>query len=140
MKNKKRVFVMVLAFILLTVSGCQQMMTKSLGGNMTINLEPNLKLEEITWKNDNLWYLTKPMVDSDIAEIHTFQKKSELGIFEGSVIIIESKADEESVKEFHEWNSQEFMTWDEYIIFKENGYTIEDITAGKVDYSILYED
>lgn len=58
---------------------------------MTLNLEPNQKLEEITWKDDSLWYLTRPMTDDDIAETHTFQQQSEFGIFEGTVIIVESK-------------------------------------------------
>lgn len=60
-------------------------------GSMTLNLEPNQKLEEITWKDDSLWYLTRPMTDEDIAETHTFQQSSEWGVFEGTVTIIETK-------------------------------------------------
>lgn len=73
-----------------TLTGCQGA-TKSFGGSMTLNLEPNQKLEEITWKDDSLWYLTRPMTDDDIAEIHTFQQSSEWGVFEGTVTIVESK-------------------------------------------------
>lgn len=58
---------------------------------MTLNLEPNHKLEEITWKDGSLWYRTRPMTDDDIAETHTFQQQSEFGVFEGTVIIVESK-------------------------------------------------
>ena len=43
------------------LTGCQST-TRSMGGNTTINLEPNQKLELITWKeDDSLWYLTRPM-------------------------------------------------------------------------------
>ena len=90
MKNK---LIFVLAIGVLCVSlltGCQGV-TKSFGGSMILNLEPNQKLEEITWKDDSLWYLTRPMTDDDIAEIHTFQQQSEFGIFEGTVTIIETK-------------------------------------------------
>ena len=70
--------------------GCQSA-TRSLGGSMTIELEPNTKLELITWKDDSLWYLTKPMSEDDIAETHTYQQSSEWGVFEGTVTIIESR-------------------------------------------------
>lgn len=73
-----------------TLTGCQSA-TKSFGGSMTLNLEPNQKLEEITWKDGSLWYLTRSMTDDDIAETHTFQQQSEFGVFEGTVIILESK-------------------------------------------------
>lgn len=55
------------------MSGCQQGMTKNFGGSMTLELEPNQKLEMITWKDDSLWYLTRPMTESDTPETHTFQ-------------------------------------------------------------------
>lgn len=48
-------------------------MTKNFGGSMTLELEPNQKLEMITWKDDSLWYLTRPMTESDTPETHTFQ-------------------------------------------------------------------
>ena len=73
------------------LTGCQSA-TRSMGGNTTINLEPNQKLELITWKDDNsLWYLTRPMREDEKAEIHTYQQSSEFHIFEGTVTIIETK-------------------------------------------------
>ena len=85
------VLVLVLILILgLRVTSCQNV-TKNFGGSTTIELEPNQKLEEITWKDDSLWYLTRPMTDDDIAETHTFQQQSNFGVFEGTVTIIEKK-------------------------------------------------
>lgn len=88
----KKILGLLVAGILVTstLTGCQSA-TKSFGGSMTLNLKPNQKLEEITWKDDSLWYLTRPMPDEDIAETHTFQQQSEFGVFEGTVTIIESK-------------------------------------------------
>lgn len=77
--------------LVLSATGCAQEMTKSLGGTTTLELEPNQKLEMITWKESDLWYLTKPMTDDDVAETHTFKQSSNTGIFEGMVIIIETK-------------------------------------------------
>ena len=51
-------------------------------------LKPGVKLEEITWKDDDLWYLTRPMRDNESAETHTFDQSTDFG-FEGQVIIIE---------------------------------------------------
>ncbi len=89
---KKKILAFVLGLTLwFGMTGCQSV-TKDLGGTTTIKLEPNQKLEEITWKDDSLWYLTRPMTDDDIAETHnTFQQSSNFGVFEGTVTIIEKK-------------------------------------------------
>ena len=80
--------ILVLSFCL---SGCQTI-TRKYGGTTELDLEPGLKLEEITWKDDDsLWYLTRPMTDEDIAETHTFKESSLFGICEGTVIIREHK-------------------------------------------------
>lgn len=89
-KVEKIFFTALLSALLLGMAGCQST-TKSFGGNTTLELEPNQKLEEITWKDDSLWYLTRPMTDDDIAETHTFQESSNFGIIEGTVTVIESK-------------------------------------------------
>lgn len=83
--------IILLAIMVLSLTGCQNT-TKNFGGSMTIELPKGQKLEEITWKDDSdLWYLTRPMREDDIAEIHTFQESSEFGVFEGTVTIIETK-------------------------------------------------
>lgn len=92
-KTKYVVLVISILLSLALLSGCEQGMTKSFGGSMTLELTPNQKLEMITWKDDSLWYLTRPMTDDDIAETHTFQQSSEFGVFEGTLTIVESKTD-----------------------------------------------
>lgn len=93
---KKMKYIVLLMSILLSLvllSGCEQNMARSFGGSITLELAPNQKLEMITWKDDSLWYLTRPMTDDDIAETHTFQQSSEFGVFEGTVTIVELKND-----------------------------------------------
>lgn len=82
--------IVTISIAALSFTGCQTT-TKSFGGTTTIKLEPNTKLELITWKDDSLWYCTRPMREDEIAETHTYQQKSEFGVFEGTVAIIESK-------------------------------------------------
>lgn len=78
----KRIVVLIMSTLLslALLSGCtEQSVTKNFGGSMTLELAPNQKLEMITWKDDSLWYLTRPMTEDDIPEIHTFQQSSEFG-------------------------------------------------------------
>ena len=98
MKNKGSVDIeLIIAgiFIIVVIVGGlivllrPQSMSKSLGGTTTITLDPGLKLEEITWKEEDLWYVTRPMREDEYAETHTFQQSSNLGILEGTVIIVE---------------------------------------------------
>ena len=77
----------------ISLTGCQSV-TKSFGGNTTIKLEANRKLEEITWKDNSLWYLTRPMRDNAQPETHVFEESSNTGILEGTVTVIESDDNE----------------------------------------------
>ena len=86
--KKKILVVAAIGASTMALTGCQAT-TKNLGGNTTITLEPGQKLEEITWKDDDLWYLTRPMTKEDIAETHTFQQSSNWGVLEGTVTIVE---------------------------------------------------
>ena len=88
---KKIIAVLFAAITMVAVSGCDQFAAKNFGGTMTIKLEANEKLEMITWKEGELWYLTKPMTEEDVPETHTFQADSLLDVVEGTVIIVESR-------------------------------------------------
>ena len=90
---KKKIAALLSILVLsLSLCGCtEQSMTKEFGGSMTLELPANQKLEEITWKDDNLWYLTRPMREDEEAERHLFQASSSWGVFEGTVTVIEKK-------------------------------------------------
>ena len=79
-----------IAIIVCCLTGCQTT-TRYYGGDLTVELPANEKLEEITWKEESLWYLTRPMRDDEVAETHTFREKAEWGVFEGTVTVIEKK-------------------------------------------------
>lgn len=90
--KKKLSAILTLLVLSLSLCGCtEQYMTKEFGGSMKLELPANQKLEEITWKDDNLWYLTRPMREDEEAEIHTFQASTSWGVFEGTVTVIEKK-------------------------------------------------
>ncbi len=79
-------------FLFLFFNSCtQNQRAKSFGGKAEITLPANQKLINATWKDDNLWYLTRPMTEVDSAVTYTFQSESSFGIMEGTYIIRERK-------------------------------------------------
>jgi hypothetical protein len=64
---------------------------KNWGGEGTINLPKGRKLVDVTWKGDQVWYLTRPMTSSDVAETYQFSEESSYGVMEGTYNIIETK-------------------------------------------------
>lgn len=86
---KKTLFVIAM-FVCCIFTGCHYT-TKYYGGEMTLELEPGQKLEEITWKDDDLWILSRPMREDERPETHTFYENSEWGVFEGTVTVVEKE-------------------------------------------------
>ncbi|AKQ08470.1 hypothetical protein PQE66_gp155 [Bacillus phage PBC2] len=76
---------------LVGLSGCGQWGAKKFGGNYEVNLPKGEKLVNATWKESNLWYLTRPMTEEDKAETYKFKEDSTFGVMEGTVTIKESK-------------------------------------------------
>jgi hypothetical protein len=62
------------------------------GGEMTVNVKPDQKVVNVTWKESDMWVLTRPMNESDKPETLTFSEKSTFGVWEGSITLIESRA------------------------------------------------
>lgn len=87
---------MKLKLLLIVIGICSLSCTentraKKFGGTMTVDLPPNTKLLNVTWKEGEMWYLCRPMREQEAPENYTFQEKSGLGIMEGKVIFTESK-------------------------------------------------
>lgn len=73
------------------VSCTDNEMARRYGGSEVINLPIGEKLVNVTWKEDNLWLLTSDMNPEDSAHTYNFREKSNLGIMEGEITIIETK-------------------------------------------------
>jgi hypothetical protein len=84
------ILILVVGISLVSTSCTQNSRAKKYGGNMTINLEPNEKLVNMTWKDSNLWVLTRPMLSGEQPQVYKFKEKSPLGIIEGTITIIET--------------------------------------------------
>lgn len=79
----------ILLFIaLVTLFGCtENELARNYGGTEKIILDKNVRLVNATWKESNLWIITKK--DSSSPSTYYFKEKSNWGLQEGQIIIIE---------------------------------------------------
>jgi len=91
--NRNTVFlvmVILLGCISITATNCNWV-AKEAGGTITVHVGKGQKLVNATWKESNLWILTRDMKPEETSEKYTFQEYSNFGILEGTVILEESK-------------------------------------------------
>ena len=82
-------FYFTIATVLLLASCTENQRAKSFGGTSTMNLPKGEKLVNVTWKGDEIWYLTRPMKSDESPETYTYREESSLGVIEGTVILKE---------------------------------------------------
>lgn len=58
---------------------------KQFGGTMKIDLPPNTKFVNATWKNEELWYIYRPRKVGESIDTVIMQEDSNFGILEGKV-------------------------------------------------------
>ena len=83
-------FLITFGVMMLFNSCTENTRAKAWGGSMTINLEQNQKLVNVTWKDADMWILTRPMRAGETNETYYFKEKSTFGVMEGQITIIES--------------------------------------------------
>jgi len=86
--KKLKLFFMVLV-ILLSVSCTDNIRAKNLGGTMTIDLPKNQKLINATWKESDLWVLTRDKKAGELPETYKLIEYSTFGVMQGTIIINE---------------------------------------------------
>jgi len=88
----KKLLLLSLILFLLVLTGCtENQQAKTFGGTSEYYITPNNKVINVTWKESNLWVLTRPMTEKDSAETYNFKEKSDYGVLEGQYIIKETK-------------------------------------------------
>ncbi len=90
--KKVALFIGIALVLTLGTFGCSDnFRTKHWGGTMTIDVPKDEKVTVVTWKGEELWYLTRPMREGETAETLTLREKSSYGVVEGTVVLKESK-------------------------------------------------
>lgn len=82
---------LAIGMIVMLGSCTENSRVKSFGGEGTINLPKGRKLVNVTWKETQVWYLTRPMNSNDVAETYQFHEESSWGMVEGTYNIVETK-------------------------------------------------
>lgn len=85
----------ILATIFATLATCgctDNSSAKNYGGTQNIHLKPGRKFLNATWKDQNLWYLTRVMREGETPESYSFKEKSNFGVLEGEIIFHEKAA------------------------------------------------
>ncbi len=89
---KKIFFLVSLILSIGFITSCtKNQRVKNYGGTANLELPANQKLINVTWKNEQLWYLTRQMNANDSVETYVFREESSYGIVQGKFIIKESK-------------------------------------------------
>lgn len=79
----KKLILLISLLTLMTVSCTENKRAKTYGGSEEIELQKNHVLLGVTWKDSNMWLLTKDTTTN----ICYFNEKSSWGIWEGQITI-----------------------------------------------------
>lgn len=63
---------------------------RQFGGTEVIQLQPGQKVVNVTWKDHDLWILTRPMREDEEAEKLRFAERSSWGVWQGEITVIEA--------------------------------------------------
>lgn len=88
---KKMLFILGLVSLFGMSSCTENNRVKNWGGDGTLTLPKGQKLINVTWKESQIWYLTRPMTPQDSCQVYTFHESSSWGVMEGTYTIIEVK-------------------------------------------------
>ncbi len=76
----------------LAATGCtENQRARTFGGTANTQLPSGVKLVTATWKDDDLWLLTRIMRADEKPETYALTEQSSFGVIQGKVIIVESK-------------------------------------------------
>ena len=90
--KKTKYITALLALLAIAMAGCtQNQRARQFGGSMTYELAPNRTLVTVTWEQDHLWILTRPMHSNEVAETYELDEKSSWGVMQGKIVIHEHK-------------------------------------------------
>ena len=81
--------IIILLIASLFLSCTQNSRAKTFGGTAIIDLPTGTKLIDATWKNEDLWYLTRKRREVEPIETYEFKEDSSFGVIEGTVIFKE---------------------------------------------------
>jgi uncharacterized lipoprotein YehR (DUF1307 family) len=90
-KNMKKMFVF-LSVMVMFASCTDNERVKNFGGTANLTIPQTEKFVNVTWKETELWVVTKTRTHLDTTyDTYIFKEHSSLGVLEGTYVITESK-------------------------------------------------
>ncbi len=87
----KHLGIVVFLGLAVFVGACtENVRSRAFGGESSVDLPCGQKLFDVTWKESNLWYVTRPMRNDEQPETYKFSESSNFGVLEGTVTFNES--------------------------------------------------
>lgn len=87
---KKLNIALIAAVVLLLVSSCtDNVRARQFGGTSYIDVTRGQKVIGVTFKENNIWILTRPAKAGEVAEVIEFIEHSNFGVLNGKVILKE---------------------------------------------------
>lgn len=84
----KQLIAVLILIAALTLTSCtNNERARKFGGSETVTLNPGERMVNMTWKQNDLWILTKQ--DTTKPSTYTFQEKSSWGVMEGTITVVE---------------------------------------------------
>lgn len=84
---KRKIIFTMLTFLIgwsICLTSCtENSRARNFGGKQEFALKPNEMLINVTWKDDDMWVLTK----DTITNVQYFRESSSFGIWEGEIVI-----------------------------------------------------
>lgn len=100
MKNQCPVL-LLLALVLITFVTCcfalgctENQRARQYGGTGHVEVKPGHKIVGATWKNTDLWVLTRPMRAGEEPEVLSLREFSSWGVVEGEMLLREADSQE----------------------------------------------
>lgn len=82
----------ILFVLALVLSSCtENARARSYGGKQSISIEKGMKVVSASWKEGDVWILTRPMKSDEQPETLKYVEKSNLGVLEGEIDFVESR-------------------------------------------------
>lgn len=88
----KKATCLLMIFSAVVLAGCtENQRARNFGGKASVDVQKGQKVLTVTWKDDDLWILTRPMREDEKPEVLTFKQDSSFGTLSGEVTIVEQK-------------------------------------------------
>ena len=87
----KKIIILIITISICLCSCTEQERTRAYGGEMTIDLPAGQELMSVTWEDNDLFYLTRPMASDYVPVTKTLKENSSFGIIQSTVYFKESR-------------------------------------------------